>query len=359
MNYLFTDTPPTEIVDTILNDALAKKASDIHLKPEPAGLVIKFRVDGLLNKYGIINKNQASQIIARLKVLARLRTDEHHLPQDGRFPCSAKVSDREPQDFDIRIAITPTHFGEAAILRLLTQQKNYSDFTTLGFSATQAETILKNLRRPSGLILVTGPTGSGKTTTLYTCLQELFRPEISITTIEDPIEYALPGITQIPANNHTGLTFANGLRSILRQDPDVIMVGEIRDQETAKIAINAALTGHLVLSTLHTNNATGTLPRLLDMGIDPYLISATVTLIISQRLIRLSSDGENFDGRSVIAEVLEINEQLQQAITEHASSKVISSIANQTGFTEMIEHGKEKVVTGLTTETELARIIYA
>ncbi len=358
MAYLFENISPVEIIDTLLAEALAKRASDIHIKPEPKGLVIKFRVDGLLNEYGIIALEQANQIIARLKVLARLRTDEHNLPQDGRFPCSAKASQDKPQDFDIRLAITPTHFGEAAVLRLLVKNQQHESLADLGFADHHIQIILKNLKRPSGLILVTGPTGSGKTTTLYSCLKELARPEIAITTIEDPIEYALPGITQIPANSHTGLSFANGLRSIVRQDPDVIMVGEIRDAETARIATNAALTGHLVLSTLHTNDAPGTLPRLIDMGIDPYLIAATVTLIISQRLIRLSSD-DGFSGRSVIAEVLEINESLRQAITNRASGDALTELAIQSGFTTMINHGHAKIAVGLTTPAELARIIYA
>lgn len=352
MAYLFENISPVEIIDTLLAEALAKRASDIHIKPEPRGLIIKFRVDGLLEEFEIINLDQANQIIARLKVLARLRTDEHNLPQDGRFPHSVGE-----QNFDIRIAITPTHFGEAAVLRLLVKNQQHESLANLGFSDHHIKVILKNLKRPSGLILVTGPTGSGKTTTLYSCLKEISRPEIAITTIEDPIEYALPGITQIPANSHTGLSFANGLRSIVRQDPDVIMVGEIRDAETARIATNAALTGHLVLSTLHTNDAPGTLPRLIDMGIDPYLIAATVTLIISQRLIRLSS-ADGFSGRSVIAETLEIDELLRQAIIDRAPSNTITDLATQSGFVKMINHGHTKIAEGKTTPAELARIIY-
>jgi type IV pilus assembly protein PilB len=273
------------LVDGLIAEAHKLRASDIHIDPQEAGLAVRMRIDGVLQEIGILPKDIQQEVITRIKVLSSLRTDEHQHPQDGRF----RLILAKTGPVDVRVSVASTYYGENAVLRLLadhTADKGGSTLETLGFAQEDRVKIEEATRKPHGMILVTGPTGSGKTTTLYTILKQLNSQEISIITIEDPIEYSIVGINQMQANSHSGLSFANGLRSIIRQDPDIIMVGEIRDTETAKLAVNTALTGHLMLSTLHTNDAATTLPRLLDLGIEPYLIAATVNLIIGQRLIR-------------------------------------------------------------------------
>jgi type II secretory ATPase GspE/PulE/Tfp pilus assembly ATPase PilB-like protein len=268
------------LINAVLIEAYNMQASDIHIDPTTKGVRVRLRVDGILHEAYEFSKDIHEEVIARIKVLAGLRTDEHAASQDGRFRYCLPDSGAE---IDLRVSIVPTYHGENVVLRLLTQHAEPKSFNDLGFSKSDQAKICTALKRQNGMILATGPTGSGKTTTLYTMLMMLNRAEVSIVTIEDPIEYAVNYIEQIPVNARAGLTFANGLRSILRQDPDIIMVGEIRDKETASIAINTALTGHLLLSSVHTSSAATTLPRLLDMGIDPYLVASTVHVAIGQR----------------------------------------------------------------------------
>lgn len=278
---LAEDIPIIKIVDTLLLHAILQQASDIHIEPFEKELVIRYRIDGILHDAMILPKNAASGITARLKILSNLRLDEKRLPQDGRF----KI-DSGGQKMSFRVSILPTFYGEKIVMRLLPDAIAGFTLEQLGFHGVGLERIHEGIRGKTGIILVTGPTGSGKSTTLYTILDILNKADVNISTIEDPIEYQVPRINQTQVKSEIGLTFAAGLRSLMRQDPDIIMVGEIRDQETANLAINAALTGHLVLSTLHTNSAAGAMPRLLDMGVEPFLLVSTIRCIISQRLAR-------------------------------------------------------------------------
>ncbi len=278
---LAQNLPVVKIVDTLLLHAIIQQASDIHIEPFDTELVIRYRIDGVLHDAMILPKMAAPGITARIKILSNLRLDEKRLPQDGRFKL-----DTAEQKVAFRVSILPTFYGEKVVMRLLPDAIKGFTLEQLGFHSLGLEKIHEGIRGKTGIILVTGPTGSGKTTTLYTILNILNQPDVNISTIEDPIEYQIPRINQTQAKAEIGYTFANGLRALLRQDPDIIMVGEIRDQETANLAINAALTGHLVLSTLHTNSASATIPRLLDMGVEPFLVVSTIRLVISQRLVR-------------------------------------------------------------------------
>ncbi|MEY4602298.1 MAG: type 4 fimbrial assembly protein PilB, type pilus assembly protein PilB [Candidatus Parcubacteria bacterium] len=385
-----------DLVNAILEKACSTGASDIHIDPSQHDLRIRMRIDGVLKSVCTLSKNLHSEIIARIKVLAKLRSDEHQTTQDGRF----RYQKHDSNDFvDIRVSIIPTYYGENAVLRLLTDKGNLFTLENLGFEPSDQKKIERALRKPNGMILSTGPTGSGKTTTLYTLIKMLSKPDVSIVTIEDPIEYAMHDIKQIQVNQKTGLTFANGLRSILRQDPNIIMVGEIRDSETARIAVNTALTGHLLLSTLHTNDAATTLPRLLDMGIEEYLVASTVSIAIGQRLVRkicpickektrldpvlkehlasenpkVFSDGEivfykgagcnacsqsGYSGRGCINEVLVADEMIRKAILEKASADVIKKVAIAGGMTTMFEDGLKKVKAGQTTLEEVLRVVH-
>jgi len=272
-----------DLLDNIIFTALDKKASDVHIEPTEKDILVRYRIDGMLHDILLIDKSYEDELVFKIKISARLRTDEHFAPQDGRitfkFPEYGKL--------DTRISILPTTKGEKIVIRLLTKDAKQLSLEQLGVRGKGLETVEKNYTKPWGMILAVGPTGSGKTTTLYSILQNINSREKNITTIEDPVEFDIDGINHIQVNPNGNLTFANGLRSILRQDPDIVMVGEIRDTETARIAINAAMTGHLVLSTLHTNDAVTTIPRLIDMGVEAYLVAATVNLIIAQRLARL------------------------------------------------------------------------
>src|SRR3989344_987032 len=263
------------LIDDLVEEAQRLRASDIHIDPQADSVRVRYRIDGVMADHHTLPKSIHSEVITRIKILSGLRTDEHQSALDGRFRLTI-----DDTPIDIRVSIAPAYYGENAVLRLLSDKAQDFTLTTLGFSEENQKKILSAIQRPYGMILATGPTGSGKTTTLYTLLKKLSTPEVSIITIEDPIEYSIGGINQIQANTRTGLTFAQGLRSILRQDPNIIMVGEIRDAETAGIAVNTALTGHLLLSTLHTSDASTTLPRLLDMGIDPYLVASTVNVAV-------------------------------------------------------------------------------
>lgn len=387
-----------QLVDYLIEYAYNSRASDLHLDPGEEKIKVRFRIDGVMYESFILPKAIHSEVITRIKVLAGLRTDEHQAAQDGRLKFSIK--DRKPPiSFDVRVSIVPTYYGEDAVLRLLTEQGQDFTLESIGFSERDLKVVKKAITKPYGMILATGPTGSGKTTTLYTILKILNTPQVSIITIEDPIEYSLEGVDQIQVNTQTGLTFANGLRSILRQDPNIIMVGEIRDEETAKIAINAALTGHLLLSTLHTNDASTTLPRLLDMGVEPFLIASTVNIAIGQRLVRqicanckfkkklsvseLSSLGQSLPkeflskhdtfyegkgckacghtgylGRIGIHEVLEITEAIREAIVARLSAAEIKKIAVSEGMATMIEDGLQKALKGVTTFEEILRVMH-
>ncbi|MEK9180391.1 MAG: GspE/PulE family protein [Patescibacteria group bacterium] len=388
--------PVVELVDLLVEYAYSTHASDIHIHPEEKTVRLRFRIDGLLRdifKVGL-NKELHQEIVSRIKVLSGLRTDEHLVPQDGRFKTPIK-------DFgyvDVRVSIMPTYYGENAILRVLAETQSFN-LEDLGLQLKDLKKIEHAIAKPYGMILANGPTGSGKTTTLYTILKRINKPDISIITLEDPIEYSLLGTTQIQINERVGVTFASGLRSVLRQDPNIIMVGEIRDQDTAGIAVNAALTGHLVLSTLHTNDAATTFPRLLDMGVPAFLVASTVNVAIGQRLVRqlcqkckekrvlkpeeAKSAGElipqiaqhniktfyeakgcaecnetGYRGRLGVREVLEVTEDIRQLVMNRANTTQIKEAAIKGGMTTMIEDGLLKAQNGLTSLEELLRIIH-
>lgn len=383
------------LVDALIAEAHGLRASDIHIDPREKDVQIRMRIDGVLQDAYVFPKEIQSEIVARIKVIAGLRTDEHQNPQDGRF--RIVLDDKSP--IDIRVSIVPVYFGENIVLRLLAEQAEKLSLEALGLSERDRKKIENAIRSPYGMILATGPTGSGKTTTLYTILKTLNTREISIVTIEDPIEYAIEGINQIQANPLMGLTFANGLRSVLRQDPDIIMVGEIRDSETANLAVNTALTGHLMLSTLHTNDAATTLPRLLDLGLEPYLITTTVNIVIGQRLVRKICNhcktvkvltdaekksladlggvsvgnipdsmskgagceeclGSGYRGRMGIYEVMVVDEAIRQAMLEKCSASNIKKMAIEKGMTTMVEDGFKKATQGFTTLEEVLRVIH-
>ncbi|MDP3875155.1 MAG: GspE/PulE family protein [bacterium] len=275
------DAPVTKIVATILSYASEGKASDVHIEPTQENVRVRFRVDGVLNTSLILPLKVHSAVVARIKILSNMRLDEKRKPQDGRF--SAKIEGRK---IDFRVSTFPTYYGEKVVMRILDQSQGVRTLDEIGFSETNLKLIRKAIQRPYGLVLITGPTGSGKSTTLYAMLKEVDRDHRNVLSLEDPVEYSMDGVSQSQIHPEIDYTFATGLRTTLRQDPDVIMVGEIRDKETAQLAIQASLTGHLVLSTLHTNNAIGAIPRLIDMGVDPYLIAPTLVLVMAQRLVR-------------------------------------------------------------------------
>ena len=400
------DLPVVRIVDTLLKHAILQKASDIHIEPTEKEVVVRYRVDGILHDMMTLPKAISAGIVARIKILSNLKLDEHRLPQDGRF----KI---ETEDYKIsfRVSILPVFDGEKIVMRLLPEDSKGFSLEGLGFWVNQLEVLHKNIRKPNGMILVTGPTGSGKTTTLYTVMDILNKPEVNISTIEDPIEYQMPRINQTQVNSKIGMTFANGLRSLVRQDPDIIMVGEIRDNETASLAINAALTGHLVLSTLHTNSAAGALPRLVDMKVEPFLIASTANCIVAQRLVRtllpetkekyrlnedeIKSLGEQFDleriveilksekaigpkatfktidfyrpkgtpenpdgykGRVGIHEIMEVTPAIKELIVKNTTSDQLEAAAKKEGMTTMLEDGFIKAVKGLTSIEEILRV---
>ncbi|MES2225979.1 MAG: GspE/PulE family protein [Patescibacteria group bacterium] len=380
------------LIDSLIADAHARKASDIHIDPGQEEVRIRFRVDGLLEEECRFPTNIHTECIARLKILAGLRTDEHFVAQDGRFRFTLSNNSW----IDIRISIAPTYYGENAVLRLLSANAGQQTFCELGIDAGQERSMERAVARGNGMILVTGPTGSGKTTTLYALMRTLANGTMSLVSIEDPIEYSMEGVSQIQANERTGLSFAHGLRSILRQDPDVIMVGEIRDAETAGLAVNAALTGHLVLSTLHTNDAPTTLLRLVDMRVEPYLIASTVRLIIAQRLVRrickeckrqrniteserselsqqfengahipdtlsegsgcAACNGSGYRGRIGVYEFLVVTSPLQEALARRLSEQELRVLAISEGMGSMEMDGLQKIEEGHTTIEEVLRI---
>lgn len=382
------------IVNDIIESAHMARASDIHINPKSDSVKIRFRIDGVLQDVFDMPKEILPELIGRVKILANLRMDEHQSYQDGRFRIVAKDND----NVDVRVAMSPSYYGESAVLRLLSDKAEKFNLENLGFSEENKKKIISAIEKPFGMILATGPTGSGKTTTLYTILKMLNKKESAIITIEDPIEYAVDNIKQIQVNPRTNLTFADGLRSILRQDPDIIMVGEIRDSETASIAVNTALTGHLLLSTLHTNDAATTLPRLLDMKVEPFLAASTVNIAIGQRLVRkicekckvskklteaeikslstasklkISDDSKvymgegceecsqtGYDGRVGIHEVLVVDNDIREGMLRKDSSDSIKRIAIKNGMKTMIEDGLDKVFQGITSLEEVLRVIH-
>jgi len=275
------ELPIIKVVDVFLKHAILQRASDVHVEPMETQVVVRFRIDGILHDVMSFPISNALGIVARIKVLSNLKLDEHRLPQDGRFKIET-----EDYKYSVRVSVLPVFNGEKIVMRLLAENTKAQTLETLGFTGKAMEAVRNNLIRPTGMILITGPTGSGKTTTLYGMMAIVNTPDVNISTIEDPIEYRMPRINQTQVNAKIGLTFASGLRALVRQDPNIIMVGEIRDNETASLAVNAALTGHLVLSTLHTTEAAGAVPRLIDMKVEPFLISSTINVIIAQRLVR-------------------------------------------------------------------------
>lgn len=382
------------LVDSLVEFASQMGASDIHIDPREGDVRVRLRIDGVLQDAFTFPGTIHAGIISRIKIIAGLRTDEHQTPQDGRFRTMF-----EDSVVDVRVSIVPTYHGENAVLRLLADKAEEFSLETLGFSREDQKKIENAIKKPFGMILVTGPTGSGKTTTLYTILKELNKPEVSIITVEDPIEYAMEGVEQIQVNSRANLTFANGLRSVLRQDPDIIMVGEIRDSETAGLAVNTALTGHLLLSTLHTNDAATVLPRLLDMGVEPYLVSSTVNIVIAQRLVRRICEncktkkklndaekkslrdvfpedilgkhdtffygkgcdkcsGSGYKGRISINEVIVIDDKVREAFLRKDQSSEIKKIAIESGMTPVIKNGFDKAVEGTTTIEEILRVTH-
>ncbi|MBI1883042.1 MAG: type II/IV secretion system protein [Chlamydiae bacterium] len=358
-----SEAPIVRMVNSILLEAVQKKATDIHFHPQSSGLSVLYRNDGLLHEMHQISQGMQEGVIARLKVMAKLDVTQKRLPQDGRI--SLKSADRE---VEVRVSAVPTLQGERLVLRLLDRENLLLKARDLGMKEKDYQSLRVLMDRPTGMILVTGPTGSGKTTTLYSFISEMDLEKRNVMTIEDPVEYKIEGITQMPVKPTLGLTFAQGLRAILRQDPDVILVGEIRDQETAQIAIRSALTGHLVLSTLHTTDAPGAITRLMDIGMEPYLISSALMAVISQRLVRKicgSCHGSGcdqcfltgFKGRTGVFEYLPLDDDFREKISEQQDVTSLRREMKRKGICSLEEEAREKVLQGVTTEKEILRVM--
>ncbi len=406
-----SDLPVVRIVDTLLKHAILQSASDIHIEPSETEVLVRYRIDGVLHDAMTLPHDAATGIVARIKVLSNLKLDEHRQPQDGRFKL-----EKEGYKISFRVSILPVFDGEKIVMRILDESSKGLTLEKMGLSGRALEAVHREIKKPNGIILVTGPTGSGKTTTLYTIMDILNTPEVNISTVEDPVEYRMPRVNQTQINPKVGMTFAAALRSLLRQDPDILMVGEIRDQETLEIALHAAMTGHLVLSTLHTNSAAATLPRMLDMGAEPFLIASTTNVIVAQRLVRklcpecrkpfqldakeaeslgksidldevlayLNSGefdgrkktkstsicdftfyhpagcdqcgGEGYRGRIGIYEVLDMDLDIQKLVAQSATSEEIEDKAKENGTLLMSIDGFGKAVTGITTIEEVLRV---
>ena len=409
------DSPISRALSTVLEYAVKSRASDVHIEPLEKSLKIRCRIDGVLREVMQLPKSIEPALVSRIKILSNLKIDEHRVPQDGQF--AVHVSDKE---VDLRIAVSPVVWGEQVVIRLLDKTGNSFDLEQMGYAGRSLRAIRKGIKRPNGMVLTSGPTGSGKSTSLYALIKEIKTDAINIVTLEDPVEYKMDGVNQIQVNTDVGLTFASGLRSILRQDPDVVMVGEMRDGETANLGVQAALTGHLVFSTLHTNSAAGVLPRLLDMGIEPFLIASTVNTVIGQRLVRrvanrrdaywsspletqmiqetvghllpktkeevakVSADlgykdlplagqtaytlvkgrdtpatPHGYAGRAGMYEVMDITEEIQELIVKHATSSEIQHKAIEQGMITMRQDGYLKALGGITTLEEVNRVTSA
>ena len=400
------ELPVIRIVETLIKHAILQRASDIHIEPMEKEVVVRYRIDGILRDAMTLPKISAPGIVARIKVLSNLKLDEHRLPQDGRF----KV-ETEEYKYSIRVSVLPIFDGEKIVMRLLSETSKALTLEEIGLRDDALEKVQDNLRKPVGMVLVTGPTGSGKTTTLYSMMEILNVPGVNVSTVEDPVEYRMPRVNQTQVNSKIGLTFSSGLRSLVRQDPDILMVGEIRDNETAGLAINAALTGHMVLSTLHTNTAAGAVPRLIDMKVEPFLISSTLNCILAQRLVRklcpekekyylkeaeirnltrycnlnrileilqeeklikpkqplskipfykpkpTKDSPEGYKGRVGIFEVLPVTETIKDLIVKQATSDHIQSQAQKEGMRTMTEDGFVKAAQGITSIEEILRVI--
>ncbi len=381
-----------EIFEQIIKDALTYRASDVHFEPQEANTNIRFRIDGMLRLAGSISKEYYENLLNRIKIQSNLRTDEHFAPQDGAIRFA-----KEHGSVDLRVSIVPALNGEKVVIRILAEYIRGLTFADLGFSERHIALFEKVAKKPFGMILVSGPTGSGKTTSLYALIKKLNTPEINITTIEDPVEYRMPGANQIQVNTKTDLTFAKGLRAIVRQDPNVILVGEIRDSETAETAINAALTGHLLLSTFHANDAATSIPRLLEMDIEPFLLASTLELVAAQRLVRriceacrysyqislsdfekvfpqakqfftgkettlykakgcAACNHEGYEGRTSLVEMIEVNTAIKDLINTRPSAGQVRDLAKANGAITLFEDGIEKVKIGVTTIEEVLRV---
>lgn len=407
LQQLAEDLPVVRIVDTLLEYAIFERASDIHIEPTETQVLVRYRVDGILKDVMTLPKNVQPGLVARIKILSNLKLDEHRLPQDGRF----KIKTKE-YEVSFRVSIIPVFDGEKIVMRLLQESGQVLTLEQLGLQKKPLQILKRNIDKPHGMTLVTGPTGSGKTTTLYSIINVLNTPDVNISTVEDPVEYRMTRINQSQVNPRIGFTFAGGLRALLRQDPDIIMVGEIRDGETAEIAIHAAMTGHLVLSTLHTNDAVGTLPRLLDMGVAPFLVASTTNLIIAQRLVRKICQNcitsyqltpknvddlakqldipallktlireeaitasqkmenllffrgkgckqcsqEGYRGRVGIYEFFEVTPKVAELILNRASANELKKASLEQGMLSMLEDGFLKAKNGITTIEEVLRV---
>ena len=345
------EAPVIRLINAILSEAIKDGASDIHIEPYEENLAIRFRVDGILKEKLNPNSRIAPLLNARIKVMSNLDIAERRVPQDGRM--SLKLGEKW---IDIRVSTLPSSFGERLVLRLLDKADASLDLRELGMTDEMTKDYLDQLKSTSGIILVTGPTGSGKTTTLYSGLNYLNDQTRNILTVEDPIEYALEGIGQTQVNNKVGLSFAKGLRAILRQDPDVVMVGEIRDKETAETAIQASLTGHLVLSTIHTNDAVGAITRLVDMGVEPYLLASSVKMVIAQRLVRKIDNEQKLSGRIGIFEMIKIDNDIKKLINENIDEDSIRNNAFKK-YISLSKDGESKVKKGITSDIELKRVL--
>ncbi len=385
------DAPIVKYVNALITQAIQDRASDIHLEPTERDLRVRYRIDGVLHEIMRSPKSVQSGVISRLKIMADINIAERRIPQDGRLSVNANG-----KKIDLRVATLPTVWGEKVVMRILDNSTARLDLTDLGFTDDNYERFSWSFAKPYGMILVTGPTGSGKSTTLYATLNILNRSEVNIITVEDPVEYRLPGVNQVQVNNKAGLNFASALRSILRSDPDIVLIGEIRDQETAHIAVEAALTGHLVLSTLHTNDAPSAITRLTEMGIEPFLVGSAVDCVLAQRLARrLCSkckeeylptrdallaarfpwqDGEpiptlfrpvgcpacsktGYKGRMALHEVMPLSEELERLTVEHAAASQISSVAREQGMVTLRNDGMAKVLKGNTSIDEILRVV--
>ncbi len=389
----------TELIEIIIGSALKLDSSDIHIEPEGADVKLRFRIDGVLQDVATLNKDLHHQIISRIKILSKTKLNVTATPQDGSFGLTY-----DGAHVDLRVSILPSAYGESVVMRILRQDKGSLQFDDLGINGLPRERILKEMERPNGMILTTGPTGSGKTTTLYAMLNKLNEPGVKIITLEDPVEYKIDGITQTPIDTNGGLTFAAGLRAILRQDPDIVMIGEMRDLETAEIAAQAALTGHIVLSTLHTNDAPSAIPRLLDLGVKPFVLAPAINAIIGQRLVRkicpackeaykpaanimdrvqmilkvipkasqaaiptklsffhspgcAKCNGLGYKGRIGIYEVFTISDTIEKMITQGASTTEVRNQAISEGMITMAQDGLLKALQGVTDPEEVFRVV--